>query len=75
VGDALGVEGKMQMLFQVVVPSHRLFLGVVCIDYDFLLDALLPLFVLFGLGHVWMGAQPALEHEANLRDQPEDRRE
>jgi hypothetical protein len=75
VGDTSGSEGKTQMIFQVVAPSHGLLLSVVCIHYDFLLDALFPLFVLLGLGHVSMETQPATEHDANLRDQTEDKKE
>src|ERR1035441_76666 len=74
-GGTPGAEGKTQTLFQIAVPSHCPLLGAVGIHDDLLLDAVLPLFVLLGFSHVWMGAQSATEHDANLRDQPEDGRE
>ena len=43
-------------------------------EANFLLDALLSLFVSLGFGHVWIGAQPAQQHDANLRDQPQGRK-
>ena len=61
----------MQTLFQIAVPSHRLLLGPIGIHDYLLRDAALPLFILFR--HVSMGAQPATEHEANLKAPPTGR--
>jgi hypothetical protein len=62
------------MFLQIVVPPHRLLLGVVRIHDDLLLDALLSLFVSLGFGHVSIGAQRVQQHDANFKGQPEGRK-
>ena len=40
--DAFCLEREADLVFQIVVPAHGLFLGPIGIHDDFLVDALLP---------------------------------
>ena len=45
----LCLEREADLIFQIVVPAHGLFLGSIGIHDDFLVDTLLPDGIAFGL--------------------------
>lgn len=47
-GDTLCLEREADLIFQILVPAHGLFLGSIGIDDDFLVDMLLPDGIAFG---------------------------
>ena len=49
--DAFCLEREVDLIFQIVVPAHGLFLGPIGIHDDFLVDAFLPNGIAFALCH------------------------
>ena len=59
--DASGLKGKLQLVFQVVIPPHRAFFGSVRVDDGFVVDPIFPNRIFLALLHCLAAILPRMQ--------------